>query len=266
MYIQEPFMKNNHKNKNGFTLAELLIVTAIIGVLAAVSIPIFTASLKKAKETTCMANRRSLLVAFRTSEMLNPDETEQDWINDAAKSVEGTVNGNQVSGICPEGGTYTITLYKDDTVTITCSKHTDDAETFASSMGETIIKNIGQITRQTSEGKTQSLTEYLNNGKQIDSDSPETAYNSGTTESWTHAINQELKLTSAKMWMIKKSGDTYVMYMTEGTSKPTSSGQTVAVTKYTYNSDGSIKSKESAEVTTASITSSGSSYIVLKEK
>ncbi|NLH64320.1 MAG: type II secretion system protein [Erysipelotrichaceae bacterium] len=259
-------MKKRHKNKNGFTLAELLIVTAIIGVLAAVSIPIFTASLKKTKETACMANRRSLLAAFRTSEMLNPGGSEQDWINDAAKSVEGTVNGNQVSGICPEGGTYTITLFKDNTVTITCSKHTDDAETFASNMGEIIIKNISQITRQTSDGNTQALTEYLKNGKQIDSDSPEEAFNSGITESWTHAINQKLKLTSSRMWMIKKSGDSYIMYMTEGTVKPTSSGQTVTVTKYTYNSDGSVKSKETAEVTTASIGSGSSAYIVLKEK
>lgn len=78
-------MKKRHKNKNGFTLAELLIVTAIIGVLAAVSIPIFTASLKKTKETACMANRRSLLVAFRTSEMLNPGGSEQDWINECGQ-------------------------------------------------------------------------------------------------------------------------------------------------------------------------------------
>ena len=35
--------------KNGFTLAELLIVVAIIAVLVAISIPIFTGQLEKAK-------------------------------------------------------------------------------------------------------------------------------------------------------------------------------------------------------------------------
>ena len=46
--------------KKGFTLAELLIVVAIIGVLAAIAIPIFSRNLERAREATCMANRRSL--------------------------------------------------------------------------------------------------------------------------------------------------------------------------------------------------------------
>ena len=47
------------KNKKGFTLAELLIVVAIIGVLVAISIPIFTSQLEKAREATDAANIRS---------------------------------------------------------------------------------------------------------------------------------------------------------------------------------------------------------------
>lgn len=46
-------------NKKGFTLAELLIVVAIIAVLVAISIPIFTSQLEKAKEATDLANVRS---------------------------------------------------------------------------------------------------------------------------------------------------------------------------------------------------------------
>lgn len=46
-------------DKRGFTLAELLIVVAIIGVLVAISIPIFTAQLEKAREATDEANLRS---------------------------------------------------------------------------------------------------------------------------------------------------------------------------------------------------------------
>lgn len=47
------------RNKKGFTLAELLIVVAIIGVLVAISIPIFSGQLEKAREATDAANIRS---------------------------------------------------------------------------------------------------------------------------------------------------------------------------------------------------------------
>ena len=47
------------RGKNGFTLAELLIVVAIIAVLTAVSIPIFTNQLEKSREATDLANVRN---------------------------------------------------------------------------------------------------------------------------------------------------------------------------------------------------------------
>lgn len=47
------------QSKSGFTLAELLIVVAIIGVLVAISIPIFTSQLERSREATDAANIRS---------------------------------------------------------------------------------------------------------------------------------------------------------------------------------------------------------------
>ena len=47
------------KQNKGFTLAELLIVVAIIAVLVAVSIPIFSAQLKKARVAVNQANARA---------------------------------------------------------------------------------------------------------------------------------------------------------------------------------------------------------------
>ncbi len=51
------------KNNKGFTLAELLIVVAIIAVLVAIAIPVFTSQLEKAREATDMANVRSAYAA-----------------------------------------------------------------------------------------------------------------------------------------------------------------------------------------------------------
>ena len=46
-------------NNKGFTLAELLIVVAIIAVLVAIAIPVFTSQLEKSREATDAANVRS---------------------------------------------------------------------------------------------------------------------------------------------------------------------------------------------------------------
>ena len=43
-------LKKLMKKEEGFTLAELLIVVAIIAVLVAISIPIFTSQLEKSRE------------------------------------------------------------------------------------------------------------------------------------------------------------------------------------------------------------------------
>ena len=51
-------MKN--RIKSGFTLAELLVVVAIIGVLVAVSIPIFMGQLEKSRKALDMANARNI--------------------------------------------------------------------------------------------------------------------------------------------------------------------------------------------------------------
>ena len=60
--------------KKGFTLAELLIVVAIIGVLVAISIPIFTQQLKKARLATNQANARAAYAAAIAWYLENTDE------------------------------------------------------------------------------------------------------------------------------------------------------------------------------------------------
>ncbi len=55
---EELSMKKLH-TKAGFTLAELLIVVAIIAVLVAIAIPVFSAQLEKSREATDLANIRS---------------------------------------------------------------------------------------------------------------------------------------------------------------------------------------------------------------
>lgn len=62
------------KNNKGFTLAELLIVVAIIGVLIAIAMPTFTGQLDRAKKRADLANLRAAY-AQATAEYLEETHT-----------------------------------------------------------------------------------------------------------------------------------------------------------------------------------------------
>ena len=80
-------LKKLKNSKKGFTLAELLIVVAIIGVLVAISIPIFTAQLEKAREATDLANQRAAKAAA-VAAYLDADSTgTKDYYYDAASGA-----------------------------------------------------------------------------------------------------------------------------------------------------------------------------------
>lgn len=64
-------MFGKHNVSKGFTLAELLVVVAIIGVLVAVSIPIFSAQKAKAILATNQANARAAKAAAVTAYLEN---------------------------------------------------------------------------------------------------------------------------------------------------------------------------------------------------
>lgn len=67
-------MNNVKKSlKKGFTLAELLIVVAIIGVLVAIAIPVFSAQLKKSKMAADKANLRAWYAEVTSDYLMNPD-------------------------------------------------------------------------------------------------------------------------------------------------------------------------------------------------
>ncbi len=63
-------------NKKGFTLAELLIVVAIIGVLIAIAMPTFSGQLEKAREATDEANCRAAYGQAVADYLLEKNPTE----------------------------------------------------------------------------------------------------------------------------------------------------------------------------------------------
>ena len=88
------------KNNKGFTLAELLIVVAIIAVLVAIAIPVFTGQLEKAREATDASNIRAAYAEIAASALTDPDtektatidkkQTVDDWQSSASlKDIAG---------------------------------------------------------------------------------------------------------------------------------------------------------------------------------
>ena len=78
------------KNNKGFTLAELLIVVAIIAVLVAIAIPVFSAQLEKSREATDIANVRSAYAEVMTNYLTSNDST-----TTIAVSAKQTITGWQ---------------------------------------------------------------------------------------------------------------------------------------------------------------------------
>ena len=73
-----------NKNKKGFTLAELLIVVAIIAVLVAISIPVFTNQLEKAREAVDLENVRSAYSIVQYAKMMEQGPNGEALSNDAS--------------------------------------------------------------------------------------------------------------------------------------------------------------------------------------
>ena len=103
-------------SKKGFTLAELLIVVAIIGVLVAISIPIFTAQKKKAILAVNQANARAAYAAACAEINSNPP----DQSNNPQKYRHYYYLYDNSTGTIVQDDWYSISIFSDGSDGLRC--------------------------------------------------------------------------------------------------------------------------------------------------
>ena len=129
--------------RTGFTLIEMLIVIAIIAVLIAIAIPVFSSQLEKTREATDLTNVRSAYAQVSTEALLGNSEItvtvdltqkQADWQSLDPVDIGGIVHYKKQGdtdnwkGVAAPNGTCVVSYHEDYGIILTWSGKADPSE------------------------------------------------------------------------------------------------------------------------------------------
>jgi len=109
-------MKITCTNKRGFTLVEIMIVVAIIGMLAAIAIPNFVKARNTAQANACIANMKQIDGGIQQWAL---EKGKKDADAPVASEVAEFIKGKRIP-VCPAGGDYVLGATVATEPSVTC--------------------------------------------------------------------------------------------------------------------------------------------------
>lgn len=111
------------KKQTGFTLVELVIVIAVLGILAGMAIPHFMEAREEAAKKECLANRTQIMRMFYAQQAVGYSETLAYFLGEVTKEENNENKYFTFIPKCADNGTYSVS---NEVVVCSITEHNED--------------------------------------------------------------------------------------------------------------------------------------------